>query len=57
MPKPEREFFEVSGVEWTPDAGSVQGLDERILAFDRETGVTTRVLRLLPGTYTTANGM
>jgi len=57
MPKPEREFFAVTEVEWTPCAGNVRGLDERILACDAETGAVTRILRFHPGTDTTPNGV
>lgn len=57
MPKPEREFFAVADVGWTPCAGNISGLDERILAADTDAGVATRILRFEPGTDTTANGV
>ena len=57
MPKPAREFFDVSEVGWTPCAGTVSGLTERIVAADPETGVATRILRFAPGTDTTPNGV
>jgi hypothetical protein len=57
MPKPEREFFAVTEVAWTPCAGTVAGLEERILARDPETGAATRMLRFAPGTDTTPNGV
>ncbi len=57
MAKPEREFFPVAEVEWTPVHGDVAGLAERILASDPETGAATRILRFEPGTDTTANGV
>jgi len=57
MAKPEHEFFDVVGVEWTPCAGDVAGLDERILAADDSAGVATRMLRFQPGTDTTPNGV
>jgi hypothetical protein len=57
MAKPEHEFFEVATVEWTPCAGDVAGLDERILAADDGAGVATRMLRFQPGTDTTPNGV
>ena len=57
MPKPEREFFDVSVVGWTACAGTVSGLTERILAADEEAGVATRILRFSPGTDTTPNGV
>jgi hypothetical protein len=55
MPKREREFFDVAGVEWTP-TGQVAGLSERILSTDPETGVATRMLRFEPGTDTSPAG-
>ncbi|MGH3660417.1 MAG: cupin domain-containing protein [Micromonosporaceae bacterium] len=57
MPKPEREFFNASQVEWTPCAGDVAGLDERILSADPDGGVATRMLRFGPGVDTTPNGV
>ncbi|MEW2386447.1 cupin domain-containing protein [Micromonospora sp. NPDC047707] len=57
MPKPEREFFDVTDIEWTPCAGKVAGLTERILAADEPAGVATRMLRFEPGTDTTPNGV
>ena len=57
MPKPEREFFPVSDVEWTPAMGGlVPGLSERILATDPDTGAASRLLRFEPGTDTRAAG-
>jgi hypothetical protein len=57
MEKPEREFFPVTDVEWTPaQGGLVPGLYERILATDPESGVATRMLRFDPGTDTSAAG-
>lgn len=53
--KAEREFFATDAVDWTP-AGQVDGLSERILASDPETGVATRMLRFAPGTDTTPAG-
>src|SRR5256714_6827405 len=57
MAKPEREFFSVEHVAWTPaQGGLVAGLYERILATDPQTGVATRMLRFDPGTDTSAAG-
>jgi ChrR-like protein with cupin domain len=57
MAKPEREFFPVDEVEWTPaQGGLVTGLFERILSTDPQTGVATRMLRFDPGTDTSAAG-
>ena len=58
VPKPEREFFPVTDVAWTPALGGVvPGLSERILATDPDSGVVTRVLRFDPGTNTSAAGV
>jgi hypothetical protein len=55
--KPELEFQPAETVDWTPVAGNVQGLHERILASsDLDRGVVTRILRFDPGTDTSANG-
>jgi ChrR-like protein with cupin domain len=57
MAKPEREFFPVDDVAWTPaQGGVVAGLFERILSSDPETGVATRILRFDPGTNTSVAG-
>jgi hypothetical protein len=57
MPKPEREFFPVDEVGWTPAmGGEVPGLFERILASDPSSGVATRMLRFDPGTNTSPAG-
>lgn len=55
MSKPEREFFRAADVEWTPVAGDVRTLHQRILAAAEES-VATRLLRFEPGTDTTPNG-
>ena len=47
--KPEREFFDPSGLPWMPIG---DGLSERILAGDPATGNYTRMLRFAPGTVT-----
>lgn len=57
MAKPEYEFFPVDQVDFTPCAGDVPELTERVLAHDPDTGVATRILRLAPGTDTTPNGI
>jgi ChrR-like protein with cupin domain len=57
MSKPEREFFRVDEVAWTPaQGGLVPGMFERILASDPRTGVVTRILRFDPGTNTSIAG-
>jgi hypothetical protein len=57
MPKPEREFFSVEQLDWTPaQGGLIAGLYERILATDADSGVATRMLRFDPGTDTSAAG-
>jgi len=57
MAKPEYEFFPVDRVRFTPCAGDVPQLTERILAADTEAGVATRILRFEPGTDTSPNGV
>jgi hypothetical protein len=57
MAKPEFEFFPVSDVGFTPCAGDVPELTERILARDEASGTATRILRFEPGTDTTPNGV
>lgn len=54
--KPELEFTAVDTVEFTPCAGVVSGLTERILASEGD-DVATRILRFEPGTDTTPNGV
>ena len=56
MPKPEFEFFNATDVGWTPCAGTVDGLRERILAQARP-GVATRILEFAPNCDTTPNGV
>ena len=56
MPKPEREFFDVTEVDWTPVPGGVEGLTERILASDDQGNVASRMLRFAPGTNTAPMG-
>ncbi|MBO0729275.1 MAG: cupin domain-containing protein [Acidimicrobiaceae bacterium] len=58
MPKPEYEFFPVTGVAWTavPDS-RCDGLSERVLAADAKSGTATRMLRFEPGCDTTPNGV
>lgn len=57
MAKPEHEFFPVDEVDFTPCAGDVSGLTERVLATDPDSGVASRILRFEPGTDTTPNGV
>ncbi len=57
MSKPEREFFPAQQVEWTPVAGRVDGLWERILVRVDAEGPATRLLRFDAGTDTAANGV
>ena len=56
MPKEEREFHHHDEVSWTPvaaDSGATgEGMTEKILNFDPEAGVATRMLRFAPGVVT-----
>jgi ChrR Cupin-like domain len=57
MAKLEREFFAPDPSAFTPCAGDVASLTEKILATDAETGDVTSVMRFAPGTDTTPNGV
>lgn len=57
MGKPEFEFFPAADVPWTRCPGDADGLDERVLARDPESGTATRILRFAPGTDTSPNGV
>jgi hypothetical protein len=57
MAKPEREFFDVAGVAWTPVDQRVPGLSEQILAREGETAAATRLLKFEPGTNTSPAGV
>ena len=57
MTKPELEFFPVTDVGFTPCAGTVPELTERVLASDTDGGVATRILRFAPQTDSSSNGM
>ena len=56
MPKAEYEFFNHEAVPWTPvEAGSgadAEGMVEKILNWDEEAGVSTRMLKFPPGVET-----
>ena len=56
MPKAEYEFFNHDAVSWTPvEAGSgaaAEGMVEKILNWDEEAGVSTRMLKFPPGIET-----
>jgi len=54
--KPEIEFTPTEHTPYTPCAGHVPGLSERILAADDTGFSATRILRFEPGTDTTPNG-
>lgn len=53
MTKEEREFFDVSAIEWQPVRGGPEGIYEKILSRDPDTGSYTRILRFDPGVETT----
>ena len=57
MPKPEREFFPVTDVDWTPADPRIPGLTERILARESESEAASRILRFEPGTDTSVAGV
>ena len=57
MSKPEIEFTPVEKTSYTPCAGVVPELTERILAADPDSGTATRILRFEPHTDTTPNGV
>ena len=57
MSKSEAEFFPTTEVPWTPVPGPVEGLSERILARDPQTGIASRMLRFAPGTDTSPSGV
>lgn len=51
--KPEMEFFDPeSSIEWTPVPGYPDGIFERTLSVDPETGDHTRLLYFMPGVET-----
>ena len=56
VPKEEREFFHHESVSWTPVAtgsgAAGEGMSEKILNFDHQAGVSTRLLRFSPGVET-----
>ncbi len=56
MPKSEREFFDVSEVNWRPVEGGSgaqgPGIWDKIMIRDEKTGDYTRLLRLDPGVET-----
>lgn len=53
--KPELEFFDPSHIPFEPLG--LEGLSERILSEDPETGAFTRILKFEPGTDTSPNGV
>jgi hypothetical protein len=56
MPKEEREFFNTDALPWeSVDASSGaagEGVVQKILSFDRDTGDCTRLLKFAPGVET-----
>ena len=55
MPKAELEFHFPSA-DWTPAGDVVDGIWERILSWDPDTGSYTRLLRFEPGVSSEPNG-
>ena len=58
MPKEEREFFDIASKPWraVPES-KCEGLHERILSGDPNSGDYSRILRFDPGCDTTPNGV
>ncbi|GGF93081.1 cupin [Paenibacillus abyssi] len=56
MAKPELEFMDYKLFEEVPFS-KVEGLSERVIAHDPETGAATRILIFAPGTDTSPNGV
>lgn len=52
MPKPELEFFDVDLIPWKQVEGAEEGIMEKILSRDPETGSYTRLLKFPPGMVT-----
>ena len=57
MPKPELEFFAADQVSWTRVPGPAEGIYERILATNDESGTASRLVRFDVGCDTTPNGV
>jgi hypothetical protein len=57
MPKQALEFFSPDSIPWQRVQGPVEGLYEKILSRDPQTGIYTRRLHFEPGTDTTPNGV
>jgi hypothetical protein len=57
LSKPELEFFDTDSVEPSPVEGRTEGLSEKILAQDPDTGAASRILYFQPGTDTSPNGV
>jgi hypothetical protein len=54
MPKPEYEFFDPKDIPWEP---YLEGVTQKILAKDPDTGDVTRLLRFVPGANTEEAGV
>jgi anti-sigma factor ChrR (cupin superfamily) len=56
MPKEEREFFDPEELPWEPVAAGSgaagEGVMQKILSYDEETGNCTRLLKFAPGVET-----
>lgn len=53
MAKPELEFFDPDLIPWKPVEGGPEGIVEKIVSRDGETGSYTRLLKFPPGMRTT----
>jgi len=49
LPKPELELFDTEMIPWRPVEGEPEGVYEKILSRDEETGSYTRLLKFAPG--------
>jgi hypothetical protein len=57
MAKPELEFGPTDSMPWTQQTEGVEGMLERVLAHDPETGDLTRLAKWEPGTDSSSLGV
>ena len=56
MPKPEMEFFDTDKIPWEQVEG-VEGLYQKVLSADEQSGDYTRILRFDPGANSSPMGV